>query len=139
MDGPTSEEKQSWIAVCAVRYCVTFAIGWIVTAAIAPPGQDPHRPDAFVAMSRWASFKDYLSAGPGIFLLIAVPSLIILLIIGHRGQRMQPEEIRVMTGFLLLLPTLFLALGGGVLLLVTAVFQGGFGAVMPGPLAPRED
>ncbi|MFE9403719.1 hypothetical protein ACFYNY_18280 [Streptomyces sp. NPDC006530] len=31
------EQKQSWIAICSVRYCVTFAIGWIVVAAVCPP------------------------------------------------------------------------------------------------------
>ncbi|MER5563083.1 hypothetical protein ABT071_31255 [Streptomyces sp. NPDC002506] len=119
---------------------MTFAIGWIVTAIIARPGADPHRLDAFVEMSRWASFKDQLSAAPGMFVLIAVPSLIILLIIGYSGQNMPAERIRIMTGFLLLVPLWFLLIAGDEIILVTQIaFQGLFAAVMPPPLAPRGD
>ncbi|MCX5385778.1 hypothetical protein [Streptomyces sp. NBC_00083] len=138
--GPSQEEKHTWIATCGVRYCVTFGIGWIVTAAVGPPGSDPHHPEAWVAMSRWASFKDYLSAGPGMFLMIGIPSLIILIVVGLRCQRMPSEQIRVMTGFMLLLPLWFLLFAGGALVvLVQGAFQCAFAAVMPAPLDPRAD
>ncbi|MEU2951592.1 hypothetical protein [Streptomyces xanthochromogenes] len=140
VNDPTQEEKQSWIGLCAIRYCATFAIGWVVTAALAPPGEDPHQPDTFAEMSRWASFKDYMSASPGMFLLIAVPSLIILLVIGYRGQKMPAEQFRVTTGALLMIPLWVMLVSGSLLLLVVqVVFQGLFAAIMPPPLAPRRD
>ncbi|MER0445458.1 hypothetical protein ABR738_12930 [Streptomyces sp. Edi4] len=140
VDNPTPEEKQNWIALCAIRYCVTFVIGWIVTAAVGPPGQDPHQPGRFAEMSRWASFKDYMSACPAMFLLIAVPSVVIIMCMGYRGQKMPIEQLRVTTGVLLMLPLWVMLFSGALLpLIVQAAFQGIFAATMPAPLAPRQD
>lgn len=140
VDAPTREDKQRWIQRCAIRYFTAFWIGWTVTAILGRPGQDPHHPDAFMEMSRWDSFKDYLSLGPGMFLMIAVPSLIILMVMGYRGQKLAAEQFRVMTGFFLMIPLWFLPFaGGGIILVTQAVVQGSFAAVMPGPLAPKQD
>lgn len=140
MGNPSWADRHSWIRSCVVRYCAAFWIGWIVTAILAQPGSDPHHPDTFVEMSRWESFKDYMSAGPGMFLMIAIPSLIILLVIGCCGQKLPTEQFRVMTGFFLLFPLWFLPfVGDGIMLVTQAVVQGSFAAVMPGPLAPKQD
>lgn len=119
---------------------MTFVIGWAVTAAVAPPGQDPHQPGTFAEMSRWASFKDFMSACPAMFLLIAVPSLVIILLIGNRGQKMPAEQLKVTTGILLLIPLWAMLVSGALIsLVIQGVFQGIFAAMMPAPLAPRQD
>ncbi|MET9364494.1 hypothetical protein ABZX93_26745 [Streptomyces sp. NPDC006632] len=127
---------EGWLRTCAVRYCAVFGIGWIVTAVCGPPGDDPHQPGRFVEMSRFDSFKDYMSAAPGFFLWIGVPSLLILMVMACRARKVPMEQLRVQTGLFLLLPLCFvLVAGGAIIVLIQVVALAGFVALIPVPEA----
>ncbi|MFK8909270.1 hypothetical protein [Streptomyces sp. YS-3] len=119
---------------------MAFWVGWTVTAVFAQPGYASGQSETFEKMSRWESFKDHMSASPGMFLLIAVPSLILLLLIGYRGQAMPKMKLRTVAGVLLMLPLWFLLIAGdGTMLATQIAVQGLFAAVaIPAPAEPDQ-
>lgn len=100
-----------WIATCAVRYAVVFMVGWMAISLTAPRMSD--RAGGYGARKTlWGSFLGYMEGAPGMFLMIGVPSLILLALISRRRGTSAPDEFRAFSAALLVIPALVLFLVG---------------------------
>ncbi|MFD9484560.1 hypothetical protein ACFWBX_11245 [Streptomyces sp. NPDC059991] len=109
---------------CAARYVPLCAAGWFLAMALTPRGA--------------LSFGEQLADGVNLMLFVAAVSMFLLLLLGVLKRYGTPGGFRTAAVFLLLMPVLPLALGGGgalfgIMLLTQVVFAT---AVMPKPELP---
>lgn len=129
-----------WIALdigeCIARYVFCFGLGWLLLALMGPRGTDT---STLLQVSRWESFQDYVESGAICFLMIGVPSLLIVLVSGCMRKDMDSRKFRRITASVLAFfvwPLLFL--NSGPILLGQLAIQLVFALlVMPVPLMRR--
>lgn len=86
----------------------------------------------------WGSFLGYMEGAPGMFLMIGVPSLILLVLISGRMGTSAPDEFRAFAATLLVIPVLVLFLvGTWVMVAIQVVAQIIFAAIIM-PVARKE-
>ncbi|MGK5728121.1 hypothetical protein [Streptomyces sp. URMC 124] len=119
--GPADRRRRLswWLLDCTARYTAVFVVAWAVASATAPRVADPSSTDFSVVLPFWESFGIWLSAGPGTFAMVGLPSLCLLLVISGRRESMEPGEFRLLASGLLSIPLLvFLFFGFGWVLLI---------------------
>ncbi|MFJ9776079.1 hypothetical protein ACIRVF_33395 [Kitasatospora sp. NPDC101157] len=126
-----------WIATCAVRYAMVFTVGWMAISLTAPRMSD--RADGYGARKNlWGSFLGYMEGAPGMFLMIGVPSLILLALISRRRGTSAPDEFRAFAAALLVIPVLGLfPVGTWVMIAIQVVVQILFAAIIM-PVARKD-
>ncbi|MGX8905413.1 hypothetical protein ACR820_09330 [Streptomyces netropsis] len=126
---------------CVLSYVLIFALAWIIIGLIAPREIDPDPDSIREYLSFWESFLSYLRTGVVIFLLIGVPTIVIVVVAGLLHRRMEPPVFRAMVTFLTLMPTWFLLFSNTVqMLLLQMAAQVLFSTVvMPVPLILRPE
>lgn len=120
-EGPAEVTHAPWFPRCAARYVPLCAVGWFLAMTLTPRGA--------------LSFGEQLADGVNLMLFVAAVSLFLLLLLGLLKRYGTPGGFRTAATFLLLMPVLPLALGGGgalfgIMLLTQVVFAT---AVMPKP------
>ncbi|MFD7597217.1 hypothetical protein ACFV6D_29820 [Kitasatospora sp. NPDC059812] len=134
VSGPTFR----WISACVVRYAVVFMVGWMAVSLTAPRMSD--RAGGYGARKTlWGSFLGYMEGAPGMFLMIGVPSLILLALISRRRGTSAPDEFRAFAAALLVIPALVLFLAGTwVMVAIQVVVQILFAAIIM-PVARKKE
>ncbi|MEV4442328.1 hypothetical protein AB0K09_25630, partial [Streptomyces sp. NPDC049577] len=104
------------------------------------PRQKELGPSGLRTPSFWESFVTQLELGTGMLLMIAVPSILVILLCGLARQTMDVAAFRTVIAVLLMLPTLILlAADIAIYFWVQAAVQVLFASViMPVPLVPAQ-